>query len=124
MSSLLINEDIYCKINDRGGGNNMKDIKTFNLDSLNITFATREIARFAVNETLAKKCQAISFKNIKSTSRSFLDELFVVSQKNNISLVDIPAEIESLYAIIKKTHRNQKMYAPMIKVRVSNTVFA
>lgn len=102
----------------------MKDIKTFNLDSLNISFATREIARFAVNETLAKKCQAVSLKNIKSTSRSFLDELFILAQKNNISLADIPAEIESLYAIIKKTHRNQKMYAPMIKVRVSNTVFA
>lgn len=102
----------------------MKDVKTFNLDSLNITLATREIARFAVNETLAKKCQVISLKNVKSTSRSFLDELFVMSQKNNISLVDISNEIESLYAIIKKTHRNQKMYAPVIKVRVSNTVFA
>ena len=102
----------------------MKVIKTFNLASLNIIFATREIARFAIKEALAKKCQVISLKNIKTTSRSFLDELFVMSQKNNISLVDIPAEIESLYAIIKKTHRNQKMYAPMIKVRVSNTVFA
>lgn len=102
----------------------MDSVKVLDLSSLDIIFATREIARFVVEKTLAKKCKIISFLNVKSVSRSFLDELFILSQKYNITLADIPDGIESLYALVVKTHRNQKMYAPMIKVRISNTVFA
>lgn len=102
----------------------MKNSNILKLSSFDMTFAIRGIARFVVEKTLAKKCSIISFQNIKSVSRSFLDELYLLSQKNNISLIDIPDEIESLYALIKKTHRNQKMFAPIIKVRISNTIFA
>lgn len=102
----------------------MKSSKVLKLSSLKIIFATREIARFVVEKTFTKRCETISFLNVKSVSRSFLDELFILSQKNNISLVDIPDEIESLFAVVKKTHHKQKMFAPVIKVRISNTVFA
>ena len=102
----------------------MKETKIFNLSALDIIFATREIARFVVKKILEKKYDTVSLKNIDSISRSFLDELFVLSKKNNLSLIDISNEIEPLYKIIKKSHIDKKMYAPVIKVRISNTVFA
>lgn len=102
----------------------MNSVKEFSLSSLDFIFATREIARFAVEKTLAKKCKIISLKNIKSTSRSFLDELYILSKKNKITLIDIPNDIEPLFALVIKTHLNQKMYAPTIKVRISKAVFA
>ena len=102
----------------------MKETKMIKLSDLDIIFATREIARFVIKKTLEKKYHIISFQNIKSVSRSFLDELYLLSQKNNISLENIADEIEPLYKIITRSHNNQKMYAPNIKVRISNTVFA
>ena len=102
----------------------MKDITIFKLHKLDIIFATREIARFAVKKIVEQKYNEVSLKNIDSISRSFLDELFVLSKENKISITEIPTNIQPLYDIIEKSHNRQKMYAPNIKVRISSRVFA
>ncbi|TSC93347.1 MAG: hypothetical protein CEN89_130 [Candidatus Berkelbacteria bacterium Licking1014_7] len=99
-------------------------IKQLNLTDLEIILATREIARFVVKITLEKNCNAISFKNAETASRSFLDELHMLSSRNDIDLIDIPDELKPLFDIIKKSHHDQKMYAPKIKVKLSDTFFA
>lgn len=102
----------------------MKETKRFILSDLDVIFATREIACFVVKKIVEKKYDEVSLKNIDSISRSFLDELFVLSKKNKILITEIPANIQPLYDIIEKSHNRQKMYAPTIKVRVSSRVFA
>lgn len=98
--------------------------KTFYLKNLNITLATREFANFAVEAAKVKKSDDISLREIDSISRSFLDELFLLSNKNHMNVVDIPDNISPLFEIIKKSHQDQVLYAPKIKVRVSDKTFA
>ena len=102
----------------------MSKIKRLELTDLEIILATREIARFVVKIALEKDCNAISFKNAETASRSFLDELYILSLKNNIDLINIPDKLKPLFDIIKKSHHDQKMYAPRLKVKLSNTFFA
>jgi hypothetical protein len=98
--------------------------KTLNLIDLKIVLATREFANFAVQSAIAQKCNAISLKEVNSISRSFLDELYLLVSKNNINLVDIPEEVQPLLELIQRSHRDQVMYAPKIKVRISDKTFA
>lgn len=98
--------------------------KTFYLKDLNIVLATREFAHFAVESAKTKKSDEISLREIDSISRSFLDELFLLSNKNHMSVVDIPDNIAPLLEIIKRSHHDQVLYAPKIKVRVSDKTFA
>lgn len=91
---------------------------------LKVILATREIARFVVEIAKAEHYDIISFLNVVSTSRSFLDELYVLCKKNNIQIVDIPKSISPLYELIRKTHTDHKMYAPEINVTVSDKTFA
>ncbi|OQB04428.1 MAG: hypothetical protein BWY19_01199 [bacterium ADurb.Bin212] len=98
--------------------------KTLNLVDLKIILATREFANFAVQSALSQKCNQISLIEVDSISRSFLDELYLLSSKNNINLVDIPEDVQPLLELIKRSHRDQVMYAPKIKVRISDKTFA
>lgn len=98
--------------------------KTFYLKNLNIILATREFANFAVESAKAKKSSEISLKEIESISRSFLDELFLLSDKNHMNIIDIPENISPLLEIIKRSHQDQVLYAPKIKVRISDKTFA
>lgn len=98
--------------------------KQLKLTDLEIILATREIAGFVVKTALEQNCNAISFYNAETASRSFLDELYILSLKNNIELANIPDKLSPLFDIIKKSHQDNKMYAPKIKVKLSNTYFA
>lgn len=98
--------------------------KTLNLSDLKIVLATREFARFAVQSAIAQKCNTISLKDVDSISRSFLDELYLLASKNNINLSDISEDVQPLLELVKKSHRDQIMYAPKIKVRISDKTFA
>lgn len=98
--------------------------KTFYLKNLNITLATREFANFAVESAKTKKSNEISLREIESISRSFLDELFLLANKNNIKVIEIPDNFIPLFEIIRKSHQDQVLYAPKIKVRVSDKTFA
>lgn len=98
--------------------------KTFKLVDLKIILATREFANFAMKSAIVQKCDTISLKKINSVSRSFLDELYILSLKNNINLIEITDEVQPLLELIKRSHRDQVMHAPKIKVKVSNTFFA
>jgi len=98
--------------------------KTLNLIDLKIILATREFANFAVRSAVTNQYETISLRKVNSISRSFLDELYLLSSKKNINLVDIPAEVQPLLELIKKSHRDQIMYAPKIKVEISDKTFA
>jgi hypothetical protein len=98
--------------------------ETFYLKNLKIIFATREFADFAFESAKNQKANEISLKNVESVSRSFLDELYVLSKKNHINITDIPDNILPLFTIIKRSHQNQVLYAPKIKVTVSSKTFA
>ncbi|OGD63969.1 hypothetical protein A2215_01365 [Candidatus Berkelbacteria bacterium RIFOXYA2_FULL_43_10] len=98
--------------------------KQLKLIDLGIVLATRDIARFVMQTAENQKYEAISFQDAVSCSRSFLDELYVISQKNHIRLVDMPDTILPLLDIIERSHKSQKVFAPRIKVRVSDTTFA
>ncbi len=100
---------------------NNKILKLYDLDTV---LATRDIARFVVKIALDQKYDTISFKNVISCSRSFLDELYVLSQNKQIELVNIPESVSPLLKIIERSHKSQKVFAPKIKVRISNTTFA
>jgi len=95
-----------------------------NLSDLKIVLATREFANFAVRTAIAQKCNEISLKEVDSISRSFLDELYLLASKNNINLVDIPEDVQPLLELINRSHRDQVMYAPKIKVKISDKTFA
>ena len=97
---------------------------TFYLKDLNITLATREFAKFAVQEVKRKDSKEISLAEIESASRSFLDELYILAQKENMNLIDIPEHIRPLFNIIKKSHQDQVLYAPSIRVKISDKTFA
>lgn len=94
------------------------------ITKLKIVLATREIARFVVETAKTEHYNAISLSSAISTSRSFLDELYVLCKKSNIQIIDIPESILPLYELIKKTHIEHKMYAPEINVTISNKTFA
>jgi hypothetical protein len=98
--------------------------KKMDIAKLNIIFATRDMARFVIKSAIDENYNEISFENVQSTSRSFLDELFVLSKKNNIKIVNIPETILPLYNLIARSYRDNKIYAPEIKVQVSNKTFA
>lgn len=98
--------------------------KTFYLKNLKIIFATREFANFAVESAKDQRANEISLRNVESVSRSFLDELYILSNKNHIEITDIPRNILPLFVIIKKSHQDQTLYAPKIRVTVSNKTFA
>lgn len=98
--------------------------KTLFLTDLKIVLATREFAHFAMQSAILTKCQQISLKDVDSISRSFLDEIYILSTKNNIDLIDISATVQPLLEIIRRSHRDHVMYAPKIKVRVSDKTFA
>ena len=114
----------YNLINEEGEMWNKMKMKQLKLKDLNIILATREIARFVVQIAIDRNCKIISFNNIDSVSRSFLDQLIILSKKNHLEIVDMSKEIRPLFDLIKKSHRDRKMYAPKIKVHVSNTTFA
>lgn len=103
-----------------------KIMKTKSLDvtKLKIILATREMARFVVQTAKDENYSIISLKNAESTSRSFLDELFVLAKNKNIQIVDIPANILPLYKLIELSHEEHKLHAPEIKVTISNKTFA
>ena len=94
------------------------------LVDLKIVLATREFANFAVRFAIAQKCTEISLKDANSISRSFLDELYLLASKNNIYLIDISEQVKPLLELIERSHRDQVMYAPKIKVKISNKTFA
>lgn len=98
--------------------------KTFKLSKLKIIFATREIANYVFRLVLKEKANKISLDNVDNTSRSFLDELYLLSKKNHIEIIDIPKDLLSLYNIIVKSHESDKLYAPVIKVHMSDKTFA
>lgn len=102
----------------------MNKTSQLKLADLDIMLATRETASFVVSQALKKKANAISFSKVNIVSRSFLDEIYIQSKENSIQLVDISAELQPLYNVIDRSHRDQKMYAPKIKVEISNTIFA
>ena len=95
-----------------------------NLSDLKIVLATREFANFAVRTAIAQKCNEISLKEVDSISRSFLDELYLLASKNHINLVDMPEVVQPLLELINRSHRDQVMYAPKIKVKISDKTFA
>lgn len=97
---------------------------TMDITKLKVVLATREIARFVVETVQTKKYDAISLLKATSTSRSFLDELYLLCKQNKIEIVDIPDNILPLYDLIKKTHTDNKMYAPEINVTISDKTFA
>ena len=99
--------------------NNVMDVT-----KLNVVLATREIARFVVETAKTEQCNAVSFLKAKSASRSFLDELYVLCNQNNIQIVDIPKNILPLYELVKKSHTEHKMYAPEINVKILDRTFA
>lgn len=84
--------------------------------------ATRETARLVFRDAIDKNYHSISLKDIKSTSRSFLDELFVLAERNNTSIVDVPRNLQPLYDLIKKSHEENKVYAPVLRIRESQTL--
>jgi len=98
--------------------------KTFKLSKLKIIFATREIADYVFKLVLKEKSDEISLENIRTASRSFLDELYLLSQKKHIKMTNIPTELIPLYEVIIKSHKNDKLYAPVIKVHISDKTFA
>ena len=98
--------------------------KTLNLSDLKIVLATREFANFAMQSAIAQKCNAISLSDAVAISRSFLDELYLLASKNNVNLINIPKDAQPLLDLIKRSHRDQIMYAPKIKVRISDKTFA
>jgi len=98
--------------------------KTFHLKDLNIVFATREFANFAIESVKDHKANEISLQDVESVSRSFLDELYILSDKNHMQITDIPENILPLFEVIKKSHQDQVLYAPKIKVTVSSKTFA
>ena len=101
-------------------------MKTNSVDitKLKVILATREMARFVMQTAIDNHYNTISLKNAKSASRSFLDELFILSKNKNIQIIDIPASILPLYKLIKRSHIEHKLYAPEIKVTTSNKIFA
>lgn len=98
--------------------------KTFYLKDMNIVFATREFANFVIESVKDQKANEISLRDVESVSRSFLDELYILSNKNHIEIIDIPRNTLPLFVIIKKSHQDQILYAPKIKVTVSSKTFA
>ncbi|MGA2667115.1 MAG: hypothetical protein ABSE91_03495 [Patescibacteria group bacterium] len=98
--------------------------KTFYLKKLNIVLATRDFANFAVESAKDQKSNEISFREIESVSRSFLDELYILCQKNRINIIEVPENLTPLYDVIKKSHQDQVLYAPKIRVNVSDKTFA
>ena len=114
----------YDKFKEEGSMLSFMKKNTMDITKLKVVLATREIARFVVETAKAEHCDAISLLNAISASRSFLDELYVLCKRNKIEITDIPESIMPLYELIKKTHTNNKMYAPEINVTVSNKTFA
>ena len=98
--------------------------RVFEISNLKIIYATREIARFVVDEALKAQANEISFKDVQNASRSFLDELYLLSKNKNIQIIDIPASILPLYKLIERSHIEHKLHAPEIKVTISNKTFA
>ena len=103
---------------------NSMTINSMDITKLNIILATREIARFVVQTALENNYDVISLKKAKSASRSFLDELYLLSKNKNIKIIDIPKNILPLYKVIKRSHLEKKLYAPDIDVTISNKTFA
>lgn len=97
---------------------------SMDITKLKIILATREMARFVVQTAKDENYKTISLKNAESSSRSFLDELYVLSQKNNIRIIDIPDQIMPLYKLIELSHSEHKLHAPEIEVTISNKTFA
>jgi hypothetical protein len=97
---------------------------TVDITKFKLVLATREIASFIVEAVKKDHYDAISLSNAISSSRSFLDELYVLCEKSKIEIIDIPKNILPLYELIKKTHIENKMYAPEINVTISNKTFA
>lgn len=111
---------------DKKGGIvwNLMKINSMDITKLKIILATREMARFTVQTAKNENCNAISLKSAESASRSFLDELYLLTKKNNIKIVDIPKNILPLYKLIEQSHLEHKLHAPEIKVTISNKTFA
>lgn len=103
--------------------NSMKT-NPMDITKLKIILATRDIARFVVQSVIDNHYDTISLKNAKSASRSFLDELYLLSKNKNIKIIDIPENILPLYKLIERSHLEQKLHAPEIKVTISNKTFA
>lgn len=97
---------------------------SMNVMKLKIVLATREIARFVVQNALENHSNAISLKNAKSASRSFLDELYLLSKQNHLKIIDVPENILPMYKLIQRSHLEHKVYAPEINVTISDKTFA
>jgi hypothetical protein len=98
--------------------------KTLYLKDMEIILATREFANFAMQSAISHKCSEVSLVNVDSISRSFLDELYLLSAKYEINIVDVPVKVQPLLELIIRSHHDQIMYAPKIKVRISDKTFA
>ena len=103
---------------------NLMETKSMDITKLKVILATREMARFVVQTAKDENYNSISLKNAESASRSFLDELYILSKKYNIKIVNIPNPIMPLYRLIEQSHLEHKLYAPEIKVTISNKIFA
>lgn len=98
--------------------------KVLNLVDINTVFSTRKSANFVFDCLNKGDYNTLSFRKVESASRSFLDELFVLSQKNNTEIERVPKKIVPLLYIIKKSHKDNKLYAPKIKAKISKAIFA
>lgn len=97
---------------------------TFYLKETKVILATRELADFVIQLAEERSTDFLSLKDIDSASRSFLDELYILTAKNKMKIIDIPQNIMPLFDVIKKSHQDQIMYAPKLKVRISTKTFA
>lgn len=103
---------------------NVMKTKSLDVTKLKIILATREMARFVIQTAKEENYSIISLKNAEFTSRSFLDELYSLSKKFNIKIMDIPNHVMPLYRLIEQSHVENKLHAPEIKVTISNKTFA
>lgn len=101
---------------------NKKNI--FYIKDSKLMLATRDIARHIFRNALKKSATCISFDNSSFTSRSFLDEMYVLCTKNNLQIIDMSEELKPLYNIIIKSHKQNKVYAPMLKIQKLEKTFA
>lgn len=91
-------------------------MKTLFLKKYGIDLATRDTARLIFKDVLCKNYKCISFKDTDFASRSFLDEIFLLSWKYKVEIINIPRDLQPLYEIVQKSRIENKVYAPILKI--------
>lgn len=91
-------------------------MKKVYLKDYKIDYSTRETATLVVEDLLRKKSTKLSLKDVNFTSRSFLDELYLQSKKHQFEILDIPKKLLPLHKVIIRSHAQNKIYAPELKI--------